>query len=268
MPDPSQPIGVFDSGIGGLTVANALTTLLPEEEIIYFGDTAHLPYGDKSRESIINYSRTIAEYLLGKGVKGIVIACNTASSVAYESLMETYGDRIFIANVIDPIIEAVAADEQIMNVGVIGTKGTIASNIYEKKLKQAKPELNVASLATPLLAPMIEEGFFNSRISKTIINSYLSYPDFNFIHAIALACTHYPLIKEEVSEFFLGKVKVFDSTDVVARFVKRELEERNLLSPKKNNPHHFIVSDFTEAFEKTTQFFYTEQIKLEHANIW
>ena len=266
--NPSQPIGIFDSGIGGLTVAHAITKLLPQEEIIYFGDTAHLPYGDKSSEAILHYSDRICEFLKKKGCKMIIIACNTASSVAYEYLQKVIGDKILLANVIDPVVEAVVADQEIKNVAIIGTKRTIQSNIYEKKLKELRPDLAVASLATPLLAPMIEEGFFDSNISNTVINAYLNYPDFAYSDAMILACTHYPLIKKEINDFFKKPVKVFDSTNVVAKYVKQLLEEHHLLNPKKNNPHHFIVSDYTTSFERTTAFFYKEEIKLEHHPMW
>src|SRR5690242_5737048 len=156
-PGNQQPIGIFDSGIGGLTVANAVSKLLPEEQIIYFGDTAHLPYGDKSKELIRSYAATITDFLLiDKKCKAVVIACNTASAAAYELLRDKYKDVVPVINVIDPMIEAVIADDSIKKVGVIATKTTIASGVYPEKFSRRKPSLQYAELATPLLASMIE----------------------------------------------------------------------------------------------------------------
>lgn len=266
--DAHKPIGIFDSGIGGLTVTRAITSLLPNEEIIYFGDTAHLPYGDKSVEAIQHYSDRIAEYLISRNCKMVVIACNTASSVTYDLLVKKFGDKIPIVNVIDPIVQKVTSIANVKAIGIIGTKGTIQSNVYERKLLEINPSLKVASLATPLLVPLIEEGFFNSSISQSIIQAYLGYPDFNYIHSMILACTHYPLVKNEIEAYFNSRVQVFDSTDVVAKEVQKILSEKKLMNTGKNNPHHFIVSDFTESFEKTTRIFYQDDIHLEHFSIW
>lgn len=264
----SNPIGIFDSGIGGLTVARAITDLLPDEQIIYFGDTAHLPYGDKSAEAVQHYAEKIADFLSTQNCKMIVIACNTASSVAYNMLSQKFGGRMPVINVIDPIVQVVAAMNDIERIGIIGTKGTIRSNIYEMKLLERNPNFQVTSLATPLLVPLIEEGFVNSSISKTVINAYLGYPDFEYIQALILACTHYPLVRREIEQLFTSRVMVFDSTDAVAQEVQSVLAKHNLLSEKKNHPHHFYVSDFTDSFEKTTRIFYKEEIHLEHAPIW
>ena len=169
----SLPIGIFDSGIGGLTVANAIRKILPNEQLIYFGDTAHMPYGDKSPEAVKFYSLKIAKFLLDKKCKMIVIACNTASAHAFHELVHFLGERIPIINVIDPVVDLMVQKGNAQKIGVIGTKSTIRSDIYAKKFKAANPDIQVSSLATPLLAPMIEEGFFNNNISKTVINSYL-----------------------------------------------------------------------------------------------
>jgi glutamate racemase len=171
----NKPIGIFDSGIGGLTVAKAIAEALPNETIIYFGDTAHLPYGDKSKESITMYSKRITAFLLAKGCKAIVIACNTASAHAYADLKKAY-PKVPILNVIDPTVDYCLTKYKKGKIGVIATRGTIKSRIYPRKLNKENPKLEVPQTATPLLAPMIEEGFFNNKISKTIINSYLSLP--------------------------------------------------------------------------------------------
>ena len=198
--NPQQPIGIFDSGIGGLTVANAVSKLLPEEQFIYFGDTAHVPYGNKSKELIRSYATTITDFLLHKmNCKAVVIACNTASAAAYEILRDTYKGVVPVLNVIDPMIEAVIADNEIKKVGVIATTTTIASGVYHEKFTRRKPSLNYTELATPLLASMIEEKFYNNEISNAVIEKYLSDEKLNGIDALVLACTHYPLIKNEIS---------------------------------------------------------------------
>jgi glutamate racemase len=265
---PDQPIGIFDSGIGGLTVANAIKEKLPKERIIYFGDTAHLPYGDKSPDSIKYYSIRIAQFLLQKNCKMIVIACNTASSMGYEIVKEFVGNQARVVNVIDPVVKKIVSDRATRKVGVIGTKGTIKSNIYAKKIKELKSNLEVASLATPLLASMIEEGFFNNKISRTIIHSYLSSKKLRKIDTLILACTHYPLIKPEIQDFYKGDVKVIDSAGVVAEHVAALLKKDGLLNNKKNPVHHFFVSDHTESFEKSTNFFFRNRIRLKEAAIW
>jgi glutamate racemase len=169
-----QPIGIFDSGIGGLTVAKAIIDYLPDEKIIYFGDTAHLPYGDKSKDLVKSYAVAITDFLINvQKCKCIVIACNTASAAAYEYLRDFYKGKVPIFNVIDPIVESVIADDEIKKVGIIATKTTVNSNVYREKFFRRKPSLQYTALATPLLAPMIEEGFYNNKISHTVIHNYL-----------------------------------------------------------------------------------------------
>jgi glutamate racemase len=237
-----QPIGVFDSGIGGLTVAKAIINHLPDENIIYFGDTAHLPYGDKSKELVKSYAVAITEFLLNvQQCKCIVIACNTASAAAYEYLRDNYKGKVPVFNVIDPIVEAVIADDDIKKVGIIATKTTVNSNVYKEKFLRRKPSLEYTALATPLLAPMIEEGFYNNKISHTVIHNYLEQPKLKDIDALVLGCTHYVMIRKEIDEFYKGKIKLFDSTDIVARKLKTILEKENLISNQKNAEHIFYI---------------------------
>lgn len=264
----SNPIGIFDSGIGGLTVANAIQKVLPHETLIYFGDTAHLPYGDKSPDSIKYYAIRITQFLMEKNCKMIVIACNTASSLAFETVKDFVNGKIPVINVIDPVVDFIIKNKNLKHVGVIGTKGTIKSDIYTKKLKAKNKKLEVASLATPLLAPMIEEGFFNNKISRSIISSYLSSRKLAKVDSLILACTHYPLIRPEVEEFYKKKIKIVDTAGVVADSVKQVLTEKNLLSKKKTPKHHFYVSDFTKSFEESTRYFFKNQIHLEKVDFW
>ena len=263
-----DPIGIFDSGIGGLTVANAIRKVLPGETIIYFGDTAHLPYGDKSPDSIRNYSIRIADFLLERKCKLIVIACNTASSVAYDAVRKHVGKRAVVINVIDPVVQVVAERFKRCSIGVIGTKGTIKSDVYAKKLRSLNKALSTTSLATPLLAPMIEEGFFNNKISRTIINSYLSRPKIKKISALILACTHYPLIRPEIEEYYNKKVAIVDSAEIVADYVRSKLRNSHLQNPGMQGHNHFFVSDYTRSFEKSTRIFFRGRIKLKHYALW
>lgn len=264
----SSPIGIFDSGIGGLTVAERIIRDFPTEDIIYFGDTAHLPYGDKSEELIRNYSRRISEFLIEEGCKLIIIACNTASSVAYDELNKDLGDKAFFVNVVDPAARGISKMTGVSDIGIIGTQRTISSNIYAEKLKQLRPDIHVHSLATPLLAPMIEAGFFNHQISETVIETYLSDETLQPIEALILACTHYPLIKEQIEHFYKGRVRVFDSTDFISEEVGIILDKYRLHSEKKNRKDHFYVSDLTESFEKTTRLFFKGEIELKHCPLW
>ena len=265
-----KPIGIFDSGIGGLTVASAISKVLPSEQITYFGDTAHLPYGDKSSDSIKYYSIRIAQFLQRQHCKIIVIACNTASSVAYEVVRDFTGKEMPVVNVIDPVVQSVIDAGHSKKIGVIGTKGTIRSGVYEKKLKQLNPALEVVSLATPLLAPMIEEGFFNNKISRSILNDYLNRPKLKKIDTLILGCTHYPLVKEEIKSIFGNRFRIIDSAQIVGEYIATLLKKKNLLQPNKSlkPKHRFYVSDYTDTFEKSTQYFFKGKIKLEKMEIW
>lgn len=264
----SQPIGIFDSGIGGLTVASAIAKVLPKEQLIYFGDTAHLPYGDKSPDSIKYYSIRIAQFLLEQNCKAIVIACNTASALAYETVKDFVGGKVPVIDVVNPIVDEVVKDATLKHIGVIATKATIKSDIYARKIKHAAKHVEVSSLATPLLASMIEEGFFNNKISRTIIHDYLSRPKLKKIDSLILACTHYPLIKKEVEEFYKGKIKIFDNAEAVAKTLAQVLARHKLLAVKKSAMHKFYISDYTKSFEETSRNFFKSKIKLTQAAIW
>ncbi len=269
MKSSNRPIGIFDSGIGGLTVASAIKKAMPGESFIYFGDTAHLPYGDKSPESIRHYAARITSFLLDKKCKAIVIACNTASAHALKTVQDICGPEIPVISVVDPVAEYAAHHYSDCTVGVIGTKGTINSRIYVNRIEKLNKSLKVLSNATPLLAPMIEEGFFNNSISQTVINSYLSKKSFGGINALILGCTHYPLIKKEVESFYKKKIEIIDSAGVVAEYVKTTLTAKKLLNTDKKEPQYeFYISDFTASFEQSTKIFFKEKIQLTEARIW
>jgi len=263
-----QPIGIFDSGIGGLTVAHAIKTLLPGEDLIYFGDTAHLPYGDKSEAAIQVYSIKIADILLKKGCKVIVIACNSASSASYELLKEYVRTDTHVINVIDPMVDLVTREFKGSNIGLIGTKRTVQSGVYARKIQEANKLIHLHSLATPLLAPMIEEGFFNNQISHEIIAQYLSDPLLQNIEGLILACTHYPLIKKAINKFYGGQMAILDSSEVVAQALQSYLIKEGLLNSPHVAEHRFLVSDYTESFESSARMFFYESVKLEKHSLW
>jgi glutamate racemase len=263
-----NPIGVFDSGIGGLTVAHAIHELMPHEHMVYFGDTAHLPYGDKSEAAIQAYSVKIANVLLEKGCKVIVIACHSASSAAYELLKEYVRQEAHVINVIDPMVEFVLNNFKKSAIGLIGTKRTIQSDLYSKKIHEKNKDIDLRTLATPLLAPMIEEGFFNNQISREIIAQYLADPHLGKIDALILACTHYPLIKKEIDEYYAGKTQVLDSSLVAAQSLHRYLASKGLLNTTSTPKSRFYVSDYTESFEASTKLFFGENVHLESYRLW
>jgi glutamate racemase len=263
-----QPVGIFDSGVGGLTVANAIRQVLPYENLIYFGDTAHLPYGDKSKETINYYSRKITEYLLSLGCKIIVIACNSASAVAYESIIELVDNRAIVIDVINPVIDFVVNNLYAEKVGVIGTKATINSGTYIKKISGLNKNIKVSSLPTPLFVPMIEEGFIFDDISNAIIRAYLSKNELKDIDALILGCTHYPIIKNQINKFYNFKVEVVDSSKIVASYIKDILTERSLLNKNNKINNKFFISDYTDYFKEISRLFFEEEIEIERLNLW
>jgi glutamate racemase len=265
---PQAPIGIFDSGIGGLTVAYAIKQLLPNESLVYFGDTAHLPYGDKSEAAIKAYSIKIADVLLKKGCKVIVIACNSASSAAYELLKE-YVRSVKIINVIDPMVSLVVNEYAGKQVGLIGTKRTVQSGVYSRKIEETGKRITLHTLATPLLAPMIEEGFFDNQISHEIIAQYLGDPALANIEGLILACTHYPLIKKEINEYYKNRIPILDSSEVVAQALKDYLSANAMLNTASTLPaHQFLVSDYTSSFEASTRLFFHKHVELQKHPLW
>lgn len=250
-------IGVFDSGIGGLTVARAIKEIMPSLPLIYFGDTAHLPYGDKSPENILSYAKKIMQFLHDKGCTHIVVACNSASSVLAKYGIDSF-KSIPIINVVDPVVEHLK-HLSIKNVGIIGTKATVNSGVYEEKLKQQAPHINVQSLATPLLAPMIEEGFFTNKISKVVINEYIKDEKLKDIDTLILACTHYPLIRDEI-QAMLPKIPVIDNAHLTAVALQLELGEK--AKQYFAGDDLFYISDYTDAFRNSTRFFFGEKLNL------
>jgi glutamate racemase len=258
-----QPIGIFDSGVGGLTVAREIKRMLPQEDLIYFGDTKHLPYGDKSREAIVGYSTKITNFLLEKNCKAIVVACNSATANALNEVLATVDRKVPVIDVINPVAEKVAFEIH-NNVGVIATKATVNSGLYKKSIRRHNKFIKVDELATPLLVPAIEEGFKNHPITNAIIYNYLSNSKLKNIETLILGCTHYPLLMDEIRQFYGNRVRVIDSPSIVATQLKHILEKHHLLHV--NNPHpeyDFYVSDLTKNFEKISKKIFGKSIRLE-----
>ncbi|PIZ04893.1 MAG: glutamate racemase [Gammaproteobacteria bacterium CG_4_10_14_0_8_um_filter_38_16] len=265
----SQPIGIFDSGIGGLTVAQALVKKLPNENIIYFGDTAHLPYGDKSTAAIQAYSVKITHMLLQQQCKLILIACHTASSAAYDLVKEYAGNKAEVVNVIDPVVKHLHDCYKKKCVGLIGTKATIQSNVYKRKIDDLNLDITLKSQATAILASAIEEGFHHNKVIDSILEEYLSRNTLSDIDALILGCTHYPVIKKNIGRFYNKKVDIIDPSEIVADAVKLRLQSNNLINKnEQGGEKKFYISDYTNTFSDNTKLFFDEAITIAHYPIW
>lgn len=214
-----RPIGILDSGIGGLTVAQAIIELLPRESLLYFGDTAHMPYGDRPPAAIQGYVRKIADFFLEQKVKLIVVACNTAVAAAYPMLADYLAGRVMLLNVVDPLVEFLGEYYRGKRVGLIGTSLTVNSKIYPDKLAQMGVKLELESLATPLLVPIIEGNWFaHLDLLKLVVHQYLAHPSLQKIDALALGCTHYPIIREPIAAYYQGaSPTILDSAQITAQ---------------------------------------------------
>jgi glutamate racemase len=267
-PVKTSPIGIFDSGVGGLTVAAAVKQILPDESIIYYGDTAHLPYGDKSPEAILYYSKKITDFLLNYNCKMVLAACNTVSATVWDELcMYTSGKSIAV-NVIDPVVNRITQLYPGSSFGIIGTKNTINSGTYPEKIRKLLPGARISSMATPLLVPMIEEGFINDEISSSIIKAYLSDKRLAGIETLVLGCTHYPIIRNQIAGYYNFSVEVVDSAMIVAVHVRELLDSGGLLNSYRKADDRFFVSDHTDYFGKIAGIFFEGEICMERINLW
>jgi glutamate racemase len=256
----AAPLGVFDSGIGGLTVAHALFECLPHESVIYFGDTARVPYGPKSPETVRRYSGEILDFLVRRGVKMVVVACNTSTAHALEFLRSR--SPVPVQGVIEPGARAAAAATRAGRIGVIGTAGTIASGAYERAIKAVRPEVEVASQACPLFVPLVEEGWFDHAATELVAHEYLQPLKDRKVDVLVLGCTHYPLLKPLLSRVMGPDVTLIDSAAETARTVRQELEGRELLAPSGARPvHRFVVSDDEALFRRVGARFLGEKLQ-------
>ncbi len=243
-----QAIGVFDSGVGGLTVFKEIRKHFINEDIIYFGDTARVPYGPKSKQTVIDYSIQNARFLLQQGVKMIVIACNTSSSVALEILQNSFD--IPILGVIDPGAQMAVSSSRNKRIGVIGTEGTIRSQAYSKAILSLDPEIKVFSKACPLFVSLAEEGWAKHKITELIIREYLTELKDKDIDTLVLGCTHYPILKGLIQEVMGRDVVLVDSAFSILSDIERNLNQEE---DDQTGKDHFFVSDNEDKFKKIAE---------------
>ena len=243
----ARPVGVFDSGIGGLTVVKALRDLLPNENISYLGDTARVPYGPKSPETVQRYAIELAEMLIKENAKALVVACNTVSSVALPALINKFS--VPVIGVIEPGARAALAVSRNRQIGVIGTRATIRSGAYEKALRAADGNVRVSSQACPLLVPLIEEGLFDDDVTDRMILRYLEPLLQDEIDTLVLGCTHYPLLTNAIARVLKRQIMVVDSAQNCARAVEDMLDRHSLrAAPLNQGKLHVALTDAADSF--------------------
>jgi glutamate racemase len=250
----AAPIGVFDSGIGGLTVARELMRQLPAESIIYFGDTARVPYGPKSPDTVRRYSREIASYLRERGVKALVVACNTATAHALATLQAE--EAMPVIGVVEPGARAAVAATKGGTIGVIGTVGTIRSGAYERAIRALRPDARIIARACPLFVPLVEEGWLEHDATRLVASEYLADFARDDVDTLVLGCTHYPLLKPLISEVLGPKVALIDSAEQTAAEARRTLESRGLLGDFAASPvRRYVASDAPDQFLRMAERF-------------
>jgi glutamate racemase len=249
-----RPLGVFDSGIGGLTVVRELLRLLPEEELVYYGDVARLPYGNKSPETVTRFSREIIDFLIGKDVKAIVVACNTASALALPTLEGKL--PLPVVGVIEAGASAAAEGTRSGKVGVIATASTVRSGAYRRALEARRGDLEVQERACPLFVPLVEEGWIDHPVTRTVAEEYLAPLEHHGLDTLILGCTHYPLLKKVIGDVMGEGVRLVDSGEETARSVVELLEKEGLRAPGGHAPVHALyLSDLPAAFQGTAERF-------------
>ena len=247
MKSDNRPIGIFDSGLGGLTVLKQLEHRLPNETFIYIGDTPHLPYGNKSKEAIINYSKRISQYLIDCNVKLIIVACNTVSSLALKSLKQKI--TVPIIDVITPIKHSIIQNPKINKIGVIGTYNTIQSNAYPKILDGINKKLKIFQQPCPLFVPIIEEGLQDDLIAQLAIKKYLQTLINENIQLLILGCTHYPLLINSIKKNIPHNIDILDSANATSSYLNLYLTEQSLLCIEKQATNQIIITDKAKNFE-------------------
>jgi glutamate racemase len=259
MPDSSRPIGIFDSGLGGLTVAREIFRQLPSEDVVYFGDVGRTPYGPRSKEIIMQFTRQDINFLLEQQVKLVIAACNTASAIALTTLQPEY--EVDILGVITPGAESAVTTTRNGSIGVIGTSGTIDSNAYAKAIEALDSRIKVFSMACPLFVPLVEEGYLDREASYLIARDYLAPFLTNGVDTLVLGCTHYPLLKPILRRVLGEKVILIDSAVETAAATRQTLSELKLLQVQQRDGNHkFYVSDIPDQFARTARHFLGEEV--------
>lgn len=248
-------IGIFDSGFGGLTVMNAVKNLLPHENIVYFGDTANLPYGNKSAEAITSYCLKNTEFLLSLGIKLLIIACHTACTASYDKVLQA--STIPIVGVIEPSISLIKSHAKTGKIALLGTRRTISSKIYQSLLTSNIPEAEITSISCPLFVPIVEEGYADHPIADTIVEEYLRPLQGKTIEALLLGCTHYPLLQKLIQKQMSSSTVLIDPAIECAKQALSILQEKNLLNEETTPPRYtFYVSDDPEKFRHFGKHFF------------
>ncbi|MDO5675233.1 MAG: glutamate racemase [bacterium] len=261
-------IGIFDSGVGGMTVARAIEQLLPDLPYIYFGDLAHSPYGSKSREMLIEYSCRNTDFLLAQGAKIIVIACNSASSTASYILRERY--QMPIIDVISPAVRKAADLSEHGRIGLIGTRATVNSGVYGKRLEEIRPKSRLYPQACPLLVPLVEEGWLDRRETKMIVRKYLHPLRNKQIDTLILGCTHYPLLKKAIIPRIGKRVHIIDSSVEAALYLKTMLDQDTALYESLHAPdtaNRYYVSDLSSPVQSLAASIFGRSVHLEKINV-
>ncbi len=246
-------LGIFDSGLGGLTVAKEILHELPNESLLYFGDTARLPYGNKSPETVKRYSLEIAHFLKEKGVKALVIACNTASAFSVDLLQSELS--LPTIGVIEPGARAALQCSKTERIAVLATKSTVKSGAYTKTLQSLSPHVEVTEVACPLLVPLIEERYADTIPGRAILDEYLNQVDFSKVDTLLLGCTHYPLVQTLIRATLPPHVQIVNSAAALAKELRLLLQMNELLSPEAGTEHQFYTSDDVETFQKEGSFY-------------
>jgi glutamate racemase len=259
MPNKESSIGVFDSGIGGLTVLQKIIESLPKENTVYLGDTARAPYGTKSVETVLRYSFENTEFLLQKGVKAVVVACNTSTAIALTQLKNSFS--IPVIGVIDPGVRSAIKSTRNKKVGVIGTEATIQSGAYTRALKEADGAVEVYSRACPLFVPLVEEGWIDNDVMEMTVKAYLGSLKQSGIDTLILGCTHYPLLKKAIRNFIGTGVRLVDSAEETAREVEATLKKAVLTRRNGKGIHSFFVTDAPDRFIKVGRRFLGEKVE-------
>ena len=254
MKENNQSIGIFDSGLGGLTVLKEMKKILPKESFIYFGDIAHLPYGNKSKESIFEYSNIISQYLYSQKIKSLIVACNTASAIAYAKIYKQIPVPVF--NVIDASVEQAVKKTQTECIGIIGTDVTVNSNAYQIKIHQINSNINIIAKPCPLFVPLVEENLLNHKITYDIAEYYLEEIIKSNADTLILGCTHYPLLYHAIKKTIGDKIHIINSSLLTAQKIKQVLFNQGLLKTKeKKVEDKFYVSDKPKQFNKLAKIF-------------
>ena len=257
----NTPIGIFDSGLGGLTVVKAFLEHLPGEQLVYFGDTARVPYGTKSKKTITRFSLENTRFLKTHGVKMVIVACHTASSLALESVRQAF--EIPILGVVEPGAKKAVEVTQNGKIGVIGTRSTIASASYEKAIKALNPDTHVTSAACPLFVPLVEEGWTEGETVKQVIHHYLEPLKRSNIDTLILGCTHYPILRDRIQEAVSHKIQLVDPAEETAYKAREVLESLELIHRGKvsQNQVQYFVSDEPELFRPLGERFLGQPIE-------